>query len=195
MFRRRAAHAGHHGNRPLDRAGAAHRLAAVPHLAEDGLPECGARQGRRILRREGGEAMAIEARQHWAAPGGWHDRKIKLLAVVLPGLVGMVAAGFAGAAPAATAPSTSPLVTRPSLPVPLILLGSMPSSRTRRRTEGESGRSLFSTCATGMGAAVVVIAGAIAAATGAGAGADALFPASMDPITAPTLTVAPSSTA
>ena len=115
------------------------------------------------------------------------------------------AAAGAGAANAATsvdgvgaplaAATTSSLVRRPSLPVPLILLGSMPSSRTRRRTEGESGRSLFSTCATDIGAAVVVIAGAIAAATGAGADAGALFPASMDPITAPTLTVAPSSTA
>ena len=35
-----------------------------------------------------------DKRQHWAAPGGWHDRKIKLLAVVLPGLAGMVAAAM-----------------------------------------------------------------------------------------------------
>ncbi|WP_309621239.1 LPS export ABC transporter periplasmic protein LptC [Novosphingobium sp.] len=35
-----------------------------------------------------------DKRQHWAAPGGWHDRKIRLLAVVLPGLLGMVAAAM-----------------------------------------------------------------------------------------------------
>ena len=32
--------------------------------------------------------------QHWAAPGGWHDRKIRLLAVLLPGALGMVAAAM-----------------------------------------------------------------------------------------------------
>ena len=35
-----------------------------------------------------------DKRQHWAAPGGSHDRKVKFLAVVLPGLVGMVAAAM-----------------------------------------------------------------------------------------------------
>lgn len=35
-----------------------------------------------------------DKRQHWAAPGGWHDRKIRLLAVVLPGALGMVAAAM-----------------------------------------------------------------------------------------------------
>ena len=33
-------------------------------------------------------------RQQWAAPGGWHDRKVKLLAVWLPGLVGVVLAAM-----------------------------------------------------------------------------------------------------
>jgi lipopolysaccharide export system protein LptC len=36
-----------------------------------------------------------DKRQHWAAPGGSHDRKVRFLAVVLPGLVGMVAAAMA----------------------------------------------------------------------------------------------------
>ena len=35
-----------------------------------------------------------DKRQHWAAPGGWHDRKIRLLAVLLPGALGMVAAAM-----------------------------------------------------------------------------------------------------
>lgn len=35
-----------------------------------------------------------DKRQHWAAPGGWHDRKIRILAVLLPGLVGVVAAAM-----------------------------------------------------------------------------------------------------
>ena len=65
------------------------------------------------------------------------------------------------------------------------------------RTAGESGRSLFSASAAGAGAGVVATTGATAAAaaTGAAAGLDAPVPASIDPMTAPTLTVAPSSTA
>lgn len=35
-----------------------------------------------------------DKRQHWAAPGGSHDRKIKFLAIVLPGLVGVVTAAM-----------------------------------------------------------------------------------------------------
>jgi len=35
-----------------------------------------------------------DKRQHWAAPGGSHDRKVKFLAVVLPGLVGVVTAAM-----------------------------------------------------------------------------------------------------
>lgn len=35
-----------------------------------------------------------DKRQHWAAPGGSHDRKVRFLAVVLPGLVGVVAAAM-----------------------------------------------------------------------------------------------------
>ena len=35
-----------------------------------------------------------DKRQHWAAPGGWHDRKIRFLAVWLPGLVGVVLAAM-----------------------------------------------------------------------------------------------------
>ena len=35
-----------------------------------------------------------DKRQHWAAPGGWHDRKIRVLAVLLPGALGMVAAAM-----------------------------------------------------------------------------------------------------
>ncbi len=44
--------------------------------------------------------MSLEAdrvrdkRQHWAAPGGWHDRKIRILAVWLPGAVGVVLAAM-----------------------------------------------------------------------------------------------------
>lgn len=36
-----------------------------------------------------------DKRQHWAAPGGSHDLKVRFLAVALPGLVGMVAAAMA----------------------------------------------------------------------------------------------------
>ena len=35
-----------------------------------------------------------DKRQHWAAPGGWHDRKVRLLAVWLPGGVGVVLAAM-----------------------------------------------------------------------------------------------------
>lgn len=35
-----------------------------------------------------------DRRQHWAAPGGSHDRKVKFLAIVLPGLVGVVTAAM-----------------------------------------------------------------------------------------------------
>ena len=35
-----------------------------------------------------------DKRQHWAAPGGWHDRKMRFLAVWLPGLVGVVLAAM-----------------------------------------------------------------------------------------------------
>lgn len=35
-----------------------------------------------------------DKRQHWAAPGGSHDRKIRLLAMILPGLVGVVTAAM-----------------------------------------------------------------------------------------------------
>ena len=33
-----------------------------------------------------------DKRRHWAAPGGSHDQQIRLLAVVLPGAIGAVAA-------------------------------------------------------------------------------------------------------
>ena len=35
-----------------------------------------------------------DKRQHWAAPGGWHDRKVRILAVWLPGAVGVVLAAM-----------------------------------------------------------------------------------------------------
>ena len=35
-----------------------------------------------------------DKRQHWAAPGGWHDRKVRFLAVWLPGAVGVVLAAM-----------------------------------------------------------------------------------------------------
>ncbi len=35
-----------------------------------------------------------DKRQHWATPGGSHDRKVKFLAIVLPGLVGVVTAAM-----------------------------------------------------------------------------------------------------
>ncbi len=35
-----------------------------------------------------------DKRQSWAAPGGWHDRKVKILAVWLPGTVGVVLAAM-----------------------------------------------------------------------------------------------------
>ena len=35
-----------------------------------------------------------DRRQHWAAPGGWHDRKVRFLAVWLPGAVGVVLAAM-----------------------------------------------------------------------------------------------------
>jgi lipopolysaccharide export system protein LptC len=35
-----------------------------------------------------------DKRQQWAAPGGWHDRKVRFLAVWLPGAVGVVLAAM-----------------------------------------------------------------------------------------------------
>lgn len=35
-----------------------------------------------------------DKRRHWAAPGGSHDRKVRILAAWLPGLVGVVAAAM-----------------------------------------------------------------------------------------------------
>ena len=35
-----------------------------------------------------------DRRQHWAAPGGWHDRKVRFLSVWLPGAVGVVLAAM-----------------------------------------------------------------------------------------------------
>ena len=96
-------------------------------------------------------------------------------------VAGARAAGFAAAAL-----STSSLVMRPSLPVPLMFAGSMPFSSTARRTAGES---VTGSLLAGSGAAVGFAAGA-----GAGTAAAAPDPASTVVISAPTFTVSPSFT-
>ena len=96
----------------------------------------------------------------------------------------VAAAALAGAP--ATNFSTSSLVTRPFLPVPLILLASKPFSAIIRRTDGLNASSLLSS-----------LAGAAAAlASSFFAGASSFFaagapPASILPITSSAVTVAP----
>src|SRR4051812_5099802 len=87
----------------------------------------------------------------------------------------------------------SPLVTRPSLPEPSTLAGSMPVSAAILRTEGASGASAGATLGGADGAAVDLTSGfasdvAFAAADFAGAPAPSL----MLPSNAPTATVSPS---
>src|ERR1043165_4623682 len=85
----------------------------------------------------------------------------------------------------------SPLVTRPSLPVPSTLAGSIPVSAAIRRTEGASGASAAATFggAAGVGAG----AGFASAAGFAAAGfAGAPAPSLIEPSSAPTATVSPS---
>ena len=98
-------------------------------------------------------------------------------------------AGVAGPlAFASAAASTSSLVRRPSLPVPLMVEGSTPCSSTARRTAGDmvcAGVSSSSEAAAGAG---------VSALAAAGAGAGALAPSSMIAITAPTSTVSPTAT-
>src|SRR6185437_65905 len=107
------------------------------------------------------------------------------------------AAGFASGtttgdgAGAALAASTSPLVRRPSLPVPAIAPASSPLSSTSLRTAGPE-RSSWLAAAAGAGFASAV-AGAIFG-TDAGFAAAAL-PSAIWPRIAPTFTVAPSATA
>ena len=98
---------------------------------------------------------------------------------------GVSAAGALTAVAAAVA--TSSLVSRPSLPVPLIVAGSTPCSSTARRTDGESAAGA-SALAAGAGA----VAGAAAA---AGVAAATPSPASTVAIIAPTCTVSPTCTA
>src|SRR5690606_6740162 len=90
---------------------------------------------------------------------------------------------------ALAAASTSSLVSRPSLPLPLILLGSTPCSSTRRRTAGDR------VVTPSPISSLAVAAGAAAAVSALAAGAAALpLPASIVAITAPTLTVSPTAT-
>src|SRR5215813_7020978 len=83
--------------------------------------------------------------------------------------------------------STSPLVSRPSLPEAAISLGSSLFSSISLRTAGASG----SAAAAGFG---VSLAGAFGVSLAAGLGAGAAAPSPITPSTAPTSTVLPAST-
>ncbi len=92
-------------------------------------------------------------------------------------VLGATLAG-AGAEPDAIAAITSSLVRRPSLPVPVMRLGSRPCSSTMRRTAGERVIDPASACsgtaaAAGVGAAAGAGAGAGAGAETTGVGAAA----------------------
>src|SRR5579862_1455069 len=91
------------------------------------------------------------------------------------------------------AASMSPLVTRPSLPEPGTVEGSVPVSAAIRRTDGASGAS--AAAGFGGGAAAAAGAGLGAASAGFGAGFAAAAPAAPSliwPSKAPTATVSPS---
>ncbi len=94
----------------------------------------------------------------------------------------------AGASFAFAAASTSSLVRRPSLPVPLMVVGSTPCSSTARRTAGdivmEDASPAVSAVAAGAGLSSLAAAGFAAAEA----------PSSTVAITAPTSTVSPTAT-
>src|SRR5215472_9337769 len=107
------------------------------------------------------------------------------------------ATGVGAAAARSIAASMSPLVTRPSLPVPATLAASMPLSAASRRTEGAVGVSAEAIgvgAAAGFGAGAGCGGGAGFAAAGAAAALDAAAPAPslIWPSRAPTATVSPS---
>ena len=99
---------------------------------------------------------------------------------------GAVAAGAGAASLALAAASTSSLVRRPSLPLPLMVVGSTPCSSTARRTAG------LRVCASVAGAGSTGVAAGAASSRAAGgvmpAGAT---PSSITAMTAPTATVSP----
>ena len=89
---------------------------------------------------------------------------------------------------------TSSLVMRPSLPVPLMVEGSIPYSSTARRTAGERTAAppgASSLLAAGAGAGAGAGASDFAAASFFGDGAEPV-PSSIVAISAPTVTVSPS---
>src|ERR1700677_3296902 len=95
--------------------------------------------------------------------------------------------------------SMSPLVTRPSLPLPGTVSASTPDSADSFRTDGASGASLaaFGAAATGAAAGLAAAGGAagsavVLGAAGGGALAGAPAPSLICPSTAPTATVSPS---
>src|SRR5262249_47864972 len=109
------------------------------------------------------------------------------------GAVG-VGAGIVGAAGAIVVlprpsrkVSTSPLVSRPSLPEAAMSFGSSLFSSISLRTAGDSG----SAASAGFGRSLT---GALGASLAAGFGADAASPSPITPSTAPTSTVLPAST-
>ena len=97
-------------------------------------------------------------------------------------------AGGGDLARASSAASASPLVTRPSLPVPVIAAGSSLLSATKRCAEGAktgAAAAALAGCGFGSGLATVPLA----------LGAAATAPSVIRPSTAPGSTVAPSSAA
>ena len=108
------------------------------------------------------------------------------------------ASGFR-AAPLSRYKTTSPLVTLPPGPVPVIRSASRRFSAIRRRTEGDNAlAAVLSGAAAGVSTGFAIsISGARAAAFGtgsAGAGSFRSSAASIDPTTAPIATVSPSGT-
>src|SRR6516165_2135025 len=108
--------------------------------------------------------------------------------------------GVGSAAARSIAASMSPLVTRPSLPLPATLAASTPDSAASLRTEGASGASAgFAAAGAGFGAAGdgaptggVVAPGAVVAGAAFAAAPAPAAPSLISPSTAPTATVSPS---
>src|SRR6185503_18767427 len=84
----------------------------------------------------------------------------------------------------------SPLVTRPSRPVPATDDSGTPDSSEMRLADGIAGASALGATGAGAGAAGLG-ASAFGAAAGLAAGAEPALPSAMAPSSAPTWTVAP----
>src|SRR5438876_439552 len=94
------------------------------------------------------------------------------------GPAGAAATGAGVDERAASAPSMSPLVTRPSRPVPATAERGTPDSSERRLADGMAGASVFAAAGGGAGAAAGLGVSALGA--GAfGAGAEPLLPSAM----------------